>query len=67
MTSTKSDVRLSSKSDPICNSAGCTQYLHPYVEGFKKDYHVPDLGMDQDIKSTEKSEKTAEDIVKKYD
>ena len=37
------------KSDPICNSAGCTQYLHPKVEDFKKNYFVPNFGRDHDI------------------
>ena len=37
------------KSDPICNSAGCTQYEHPKKEGFKKNYFVPNFGRDHDI------------------
>ena len=37
------------KSDPICNSAGCTQYLHPEEKKIKKDYFVPDFGVDKEI------------------
>ena len=37
------------KSDPICNSAGCTQYKHPEKETFKKNYFVPNFGRDHDI------------------
>ena len=37
------------ESDPICNSAGCTQYLHPKAEEFKKNYFVPNFGRDHDI------------------
>jgi hypothetical protein len=44
---TGNEVHL--ESDPICNSAGCTQYLHPGDKGFKKDYFVPDLGIDKEI------------------
>ena len=37
------------ESDPICTSAGCTQFKHPKKEGFKKDYFVPNFGVDHDI------------------
>merc|ERR1712167_367282 len=38
-------------SDPICNSAGCTQYLHPKstVADWPRDYGVPHLGMAEGI------------------
>ena len=38
-------------SDPICNSAGCTQYLHPKstVADWPKNYGVAGFGMDRDI------------------
>lgn len=49
----KSDVRLGSKSDPICSSAGCTQYEHPKKDrGYKVDYFVPQFGADHDIVTT---------------
>jgi len=50
----KSNVQLESdihlESDPICSSAGCTQYKHPKKEGHPVDYPVPDFGQDRDIK-----------------
>ena len=51
MASSASAVVL--KSDPICNSAGCTQYLHPKADdGWKKDYFVPNFGRDHDINTS---------------
>jgi len=54
----KTDVELEDdialiQSDPICNSSGCSQYLHPA----KKDAHpinygVPDFGVDRDMMNT---------------
>jgi hypothetical protein len=38
--------------DPICSSAGCTQYLHPKIETYPMDYFVPDFGLDHEIKAT---------------
>jgi hypothetical protein len=39
------------ESDPICNSAGCTQYKHPDSTEAKypMDYGVPNFGMDRDV------------------
>ena len=37
-------------SDPICNSSGCTQYLHPKSDDSKdwpKNYAVPNFGADR--------------------
>ena len=48
------------KSDPICNSAGCTQYLHPKKDDFKKNYFVPDFGRDNEINQNFNSLKIAE-------
>ena len=49
------------KSDPICNSAGCTQYLHPGKElGYKINYPVPNFGQDHEIVQNKDSLKTAE-------
>ena len=36
-------------SDPICSSAGCTQYEHPKVETYPMDYPVANFGVDHDI------------------
>jgi hypothetical protein len=57
------------ESDPICNSAGCTQYKHKRKErGYKIDYFVPNFGEDRDISDSKKSLKTAEAIVgEKFD
>jgi hypothetical protein len=42
--------------DPICNSAGCTQYLHPEApKGHPVDYPVPSFGADPDIETTANS------------
>lgn len=50
LTGMKSEINL--KDDPICSSAGCTQYKHPAFETFPMDYPVPDFGMDHEIKQT---------------
>lgn len=45
-------VQLDEQSDPICNSAGCTQYLFPKLtkeEDYPINYSVPNFGMDRDI------------------
>jgi len=45
-----------SLSDPICNSSGCTQYLHPEDKpSHPIDYPVADFGLDHDIVGTDKS------------
>lgn len=50
----ESKLQLSSQSDPICNSFGCTQYLHPSTTHRDPpvDYFVPDFGVDSDIKAS---------------
>ena len=47
-----SAIRISS--DPICNSAGCTQYKHPDSKeaSYPMDYGVPHFGMDRDIQGS---------------
>merc|ERR1712147_41486 len=40
------------KSDPICNSAGCTQYLHPEKDTHPMNYPVPDFGLGNEIKAS---------------
>ena len=44
-----STLAITLESDPVCNSAGCTQYLHPKKDDFKKNYFVPSFGRDHDI------------------
>ena len=52
------------KSDPICSSAGCSQYLHPQQgPGHPIDYPVADFGVDHHIKETQAYEKQAEEQV----
>jgi len=55
-------VQLDAKteSDPICNSQGCTQYLFPH-DDHPKDYYVPDLGRDKEMRTSGNSLKWAED------
>ena len=49
------------KSDPICSSAGCTQYKHKKTElGYDLDYPVPNFGEDTEITDTKNSLLTAE-------
>ena len=55
------------ESDPICSSAGCTQYKHPKKDlGYELDYPVPNLGQDRDIKTNFNSLKIAEKINKHH-
>ena len=54
------------KSDPICNSSGCTEYLHPKVKPGSEwpvNYEVPNFGMDRDIQTSLQNIKVAEGIV----
>jgi hypothetical protein len=47
------NVMLDMQSDPICSSAGCTQYKQPEgAPGHPMDYFVPDFGVDHDIKDS---------------
>jgi hypothetical protein len=56
-------TQSSSQSDPICSSAGCTQYKHPDPPaGHPMDYPVPDFGVDHDIVSGFQSLAAAEKI-----
>jgi hypothetical protein len=48
------------QSDPICSSAGCTQYEHPKTKGYPMDYFVPNFGKDHDIGTTDTSLSIAE-------
>ena len=54
----KTDVEVDEEnliqSDPICNSAECSQYLHPKrKDDYPINYSVPDFGVDHDIKVTQ--------------
>ena len=54
-------LRSAVTSDPICSSAGCTQYSHPVPPATpKRDYFVPNFGQDSDIKDSHQSIKDAE-------
>merc|ERR1719213_639769 len=49
------------ESDPICSSAGCTQYAHKKTPlGYPLDYAVPDHGRDPDVVGTKNSLSIAE-------
>jgi len=62
LTGTKTDIRLNS--DPICNSSGCTQYLHPNKKlPYPVDYPVPDFGVDHEIADSQQHEKAASDKI----
>lgn len=46
----QTESELNTKDDPICSSAGCTQYLHKTTPlGYPIDYAVPHFGRDNDI------------------
>jgi len=54
-------AKLTMTSDPICSSAGCTQYEHPKEDdGIKRDYFVPDFGKDHLLKQSDSSISYAE-------
>ena len=55
---TLNDLRM--RSDPICDSSGCNQYLHPKKETWPMNYFVPDFGIDHDIVDSQQHEKSAE-------
>ena len=49
----------------MCSSAGCTQYLFPHKDSYKKDYFVPDFGMDHDILDAQNNEFDAKKFLAK--
>lgn len=57
------DIHLAS--DPICNSAGCTQYKHPdpKTDNWPINYAVPNFGQDRQISDSIDNMKVAEDVV----
>ena len=56
-------ANLQLDSDPICSSAGCTQYKAPKVDTHPMDYFVPNFGMDHNIKDSIEDEKVASKLV----
>lgn len=58
------DSDINMQSDPICSSAGCTQYKHKKKGlGYKINYPVPNFGRDHDINDNFDSLKLAENMV----
>lgn len=58
------DAMGTSASDPICSSAGCTQYKHKKKErGYKINYPVPNFGVDKDINDNFYDLSVAEGII----
>ena len=52
------------ESDPICSSAGCTQYKHPKkAAAYPMNYPVPNNGVDKEIIDNFDDLKVAEGIV----
>ena len=46
-------VQTEATSDPICSSAGCTQYQHKKTPlGYPVDYFVPNFGPDPENAAT---------------
>jgi len=57
----KQMIQIGSSSDPICSSAGCTQYEHPTKKkGYPMNYPVPNFGEDQGVKDAATSIQQAE-------
>lgn len=51
---------VQTSSDPICSSAGCTQYKHPEPpKGHPMNYFVPDFGVDNEIINSMEDERVA--------
>ena len=60
----QAQVDIQMESDPICSSAGCSQYKQ--AEGPAPppmDYFVPNFGMDHDVLASENNEKVASALV----
>lgn len=55
---------LHTESDPICSSAGCTQYKHKKKpRGYDINYPVPNFGVDRDITDNHASLELAENAL----
>jgi len=60
----QTDAEINTESDPICSSAGCTQYKHKKKAlGYDIDYPVPHFGTDKDINDDFDSIALAEKMV----
>ena len=60
----QTDADINMKSDPICSSAGCTQYKHKTKDrGYKIDYFVPHFGEDDEISNSKKDLALVENIM----
>ena len=60
----QTDSEINTESDPICSSAGCTQYKHKKKAlGYKINYPVPNFGRDNDINDNFASLKLAEGMI----
>lgn len=58
------NVQLNTESDPICSSAGCTQYKHKKKSlGYDINYFVPHFGTDNEINESKASLATAEAMI----
>lgn len=61
------DADIHLDSDPICHSAGCTQYKHPEstnpAHNYPINYPVPNFGMDRDVSDSISNTKVSEGIV----
>jgi len=58
------DESIMLESDPICSTAGCTQYNHPNKSEsalIPRDYFVPNFGKDSDMSGTMSSLSIAEE------
>ena len=57
----QAESEVNTESDPICSSAGCTQYKHKKTPlGYPINYPVPNNGVDSDIVDSHKSVAQAE-------
>ena len=58
------DESINLDSDPICSSAGCTQYKHKKPKlGYDINYPVPSFGADPDMAATMENEALASKMV----
>ena len=63
MSYVQAGTELHLESDPICSSAGCTQYKHKKKPlGYKINYPVPNFGVDTDIVDNHASLELAESM-----
>lgn len=60
----QTDAEVTTSSDPICSSAGCTQYKHKKKDrGYDINYFVPHFGADKDINDDFESIAQAEGMI----